>query len=325
MGEGILKRVQYKSTHIQEIVDGAVAHFLHQNGLGQIDKSDSSGWWPLHYAALSGNTEVIRGLLQLKASVNQRTSRDDPSLGIPLWASALLLAVTYRHHDAVQLLITARADPDGGTFPAMLFAAVSDDADSIRMLCAAGGNPLAKEIYGNSALCGAAGYHAAQALEELVAQAQPGPTELGKGLHFAASFRGGSADMVQRLIYLRADVDFQHDMNRDLSRVGWLLFTAKSLQHRFGKVTTLSTWAYHVHGSTPLMQAMRSAQYEAAAALIASGAKLEIRNCRGWTAADFAVGQSIPAFLLKGLGGDPSECKWVTSLALADDLIKETF
>ena len=38
----------------------ALSRFLFQNGLGKVDASDSAGWWPLHYAALSGNAEVIQ-------------------------------------------------------------------------------------------------------------------------------------------------------------------------------------------------------------------------------------------------------------------------
>ena len=66
------------------------------------------------------------------------------------------------------------------------------------------------------------------------------------------------------------------------------------------------------------MQAIQSAQFEAAAALISFGAKLDLRNGRNWTAADFAKGQSIPHFLQLGLQGDPSECHTVCALALAD-------
>ena len=45
------------------------------------------------------------------------------------------------------------------------------------------------------------------------------------------------------------------------------------------------------------MAALQSAQYEAAAALIAQGCRLDIKNGRGWTAADFASNHSIPQFL----------------------------
>ena len=51
-----------------------------------------------------------------------------------------------------------------------------------------------------------------------------------------------------------------------------ILFAAKSVQHRIGKRTQVSCWAYHQARQTPLMAAVMSAQYEGAAALVAAGA-----------------------------------------------------
>lgn len=55
---------------------------------------------------------------------------------------------------------------------------------------------------------------------------------------------------------------------RDYRRLGRLLFGAKALQHRLGKRAR-----QHAADAT--------GQYEASATLIASGAQLELRNCRG--------------------------------------------
>ena len=73
------------------------------------------------------------------------------------------------------------------------------------------------------------------------------------------------------------------------------------------------------------MQAIRSAQYEAAATLIAAGARLDLRNSRNWTARDFASGQWIPDFLKSGLEGNPVECKRVSGLALEDGYVHLEF
>ena len=108
---------------------------------------------------------------------------------------------------------------------------------------------------------------------------------------------------MQRLIGLRADVDFQLKKSRDIGPLGWLVYGAKSLQHRFGRATVLTEFSYHHRGSTPLIQAIRTAQWECAGALIAAGAKADLRNCRRWSAADFVRGQSIPRFLQMALDG----------------------
>eukprot|EP00439_Symbiodinium_sp_Y106_P033238 s1911_g3.t7 len=306
----------------REAPGDVVAEFLHQNGLRRVGEADSAGWRPLHYAALAGNAEVLRGLLEQRADVNRRTSKDEPMLGFPPWMSALDLSVFYKHHQATRLLLTARAHLEGGVGPAVFVASSTDNAEAIRLLCAAGANPLGRDIIGPTVLQCAAGNGAAAALEELLVQGRPGSLDLSRALFDAAFFRGGSAELVQRLIGLRADVDFQMNVARDFKVLGRLMFAGKSLQYRLGRATTLTTLAYHLHGSTPLMQSIRSAQFEAAAALIAAGARLDLRNSRNWTAADFARGQSIPHFLQLGLEGDPSECRKLSSLAIPDGYVE---
>ena len=46
-----------------------------------------------------------------------------------------------------------------------------------------------------------------------------------------------------------------------------------SREPRYGRESFLTRWAFHITGLTPLMAAVMSGQYEAAAALIASGAR----------------------------------------------------
>ncbi|CAE7189683.1 hypothetical protein AK812_SmicGene42432 [Symbiodinium microadriaticum] len=171
--------------------------------------------------------------------------------------------------------------------------------------------------------------------------------EISRAAWLAACFRGGAGEVVKHLLSRRADVDFQLDLRRDHSRVGRLLYMAKALQHRRGRKTILSAWSYHMQGSTALMLAMQSANYEeeeeeeeeqerekevlllleflspvllllppllvpdirtVTMQQFFPRVRLDLKNCRGWTAADFAKGQLIPAFLQQGLDGDPSEC-----------------
>ncbi|CAE7336193.1 ANK2 [Symbiodinium pilosum] len=297
----------------------STTNFLLQNGLKQRSRADRAGWSPVHYAALAGDTEVLRNLLDKKAKVNVRTPKDEPALGFPPWMSALDLALFFKHHEAVRLLLAAKAHVQGGFLTAMNWAAQSDNVEGVRMVCAAGGSPLAPNLIGTTPIAIAAGMGAQDALDELVEQGCPDRLQLSQALHAAAGLRGGSAQMVHHLIGLRADVDFQWSVPRDLSRVGRLIFKVKSLQHQFGRPSLFTAFAHHMHSSTALMQAFRTSQHEAAAALIAAGANLNVRNSRNWIAADFAHGGSIPSYVQKGLAGDLSECRRVAYLALADD------
>ena len=295
--------------------DDVVAEFLHQNGLRRVNEVDGAGWRPLHYAALSGNVEVLKGLLEQRAQVNWRTWKDEPMLGFPPWMSALDLSLFYRHHEATRLLLAARAHLVGGISPAVMHATGGDNAEGIRLVCAMGAVPMSQNLLGNPTFATAAAIASAEALEELLVQGRPSSMDLSRALFDATMFRGGSAELVQRLIDLRADVDFQLDLPRDWSRLGRLLLAVKSWQQSRGRTSTIGMIAYHLHGSTPLMQTIRSAQFDGAAALIAAGARLDLCNCRKWTVADFARGLSIPRFLQLGLEGDSSECRRVSLLA----------
>ena len=53
-----------------------------------------------------------------------------------------------------------------------------------------------------------------------------------------------------------------------------------TLQHKLGRDTRSTRFHFHAHGRTPLMVACMCSQHEAAAALIAAGAQLDMVNSR---------------------------------------------
>ncbi|CAE7760865.1 ASB2 [Symbiodinium sp. CCMP2456] len=327
-----LQSVHFRGLEVQPI-DGlldidhdadAVSQFLFQNGLRNVRKPDTAGWWPLHYAALSGQAEVIRGLLQLRASVNQRTSKPEPNLGVPPWMSALDLAALFAHRDAALALISAGADMEGGVAPAQNYTPMMDDVEGLRALRAAGARREATGILGHCPLHVAAGMNSLLCMEELAPHSSTEELNMALGI---TALRGGSVEQVQLLISNQADVNCQYDVAREMNRLFRFAIRATALALRCGKGTGFSTIAYHFHRSTPLMHAVRMANYETAAALIANGARVDSDLCdsRGFSVADFAKGQSIPHFLQKGLDGDPSECERVMSLAFENGMIEVAF
>mmetsp|Transcript_19932 Transcript_19932/g.46702 ORF Transcript_19932/g.46702 Transcript_19932/m.46702 type:complete len:622 (+) Transcript_19932:25-1890(+) len=298
-----------------------VAKFLYQNGFAAVRDIDRAGWSPLHYAALNGDANIIDGLLQQGANPNKRTAREQPKLGCPPWTSPLDLALLFQHNDAARRLIAARANFQGGFTTPLNMASVSDNAEGIRLLCSAGIDPLMEDVLEASALRGVATYGSLAALAELSLHTSQEPLVVSRALFFAMVGGGGSAEMVQRLVEMRADVDHQYTVSSICSAFG-LVVAAKSLQYRLGRRTILSSLCYHISGMTPLMAALSTAQHEGAAALIASGARLDLRNSRNWSARDFARGQALPHFLLTGLEGDPVECQTVASLALSEGYVE---
>ena len=195
--------------------DPIVANFLHQNALRKVGKADSAGFFPLHYAAISGDPEVIQALLLSRANPNKRTKRDEPLLGYPPFASAMDLAVFYSHNAAARHLIAAKARVHGGIQSAFFWAAAGNNVEGIRLLVNAGGNPWKWNVWGHTALEAATGYGRMAALEEFVAQGEGvpgGPRSLSLALWGSCSCRGGSAKVVNRLLEFKADMDFQVHM-----------------------------------------------------------------------------------------------------------------
>ena len=275
----------------------AAQQFLYQNGFATVHEVDTGGWSPVHYAALRGDPLVMQGLLQMRANINRWTRKDQPMAGVPLGSTGLGICSLFRNHDTLRLLLSARVKVDSGVHPDVAAAAAANDPEGIRILCGAGGSPFKRNLFGDSAFEYAAAFVALTALEELVIQAGPDlhQVDMCKSLYVATAVRGGSAELVQRLLELRAHVNTVAAPPVPLR----LLFAAKTLQHRCGWRSKLTRWAYHHGHQTPLMAAIMSGQYEAAAALIAAGARMDLRNSRNWAAADFAQGQSLPDFLMQ--------------------------
>ena len=255
-----------------------VASFFLQNGFTGPTHRDAAGWLPMHYAAMSGNVKLVEGLLLLRANLHRRTSKDDPQLGLPIWMSALDVAIYFKHNDVARLLIAARASMKGGLGPTLQAAYNCDNAEGVRLLCENGSDPFVKNLFGTDTFVNAVGNGAKAVMEEILRQKEPSPMQLSQALHSAMVMRGGSAELVHRLLHLRANVDHQSDQFCNLSRLGRLIFGFHALKHRFGRKTELSACAYHIDGRTPLMAALQMAQYEAAAALIAAGARLDTRH-----------------------------------------------
>ena len=305
----------------QDAPSQSAQRFLYQQGFTNVNQVDRGGWAPLHYACLRGDPLVIQGLLKQRANVNRWTRKDLPQAGLPAGMTASGICSFYKNHEAFRLLISARASVEGGMHPALSGPGTSDDPEGVRILCQAGCQIWKQNLLGDTAFEYAAAFGSPAALEELVFQAGADLHHLDTSLllYYAAAGRGGSAELIHRLLDLRADVNATSARGNMLQRMA---FGAKALQHRYGKSTLMSRWAYHRPGQTALMAAIMTGQYEGAAALIAAGARLDLRNSRNFTAADFAIGQSIPQFLTEAFEGNLEGCQRIAACARANDCVE---
>ena len=305
----------------------ACAAWFLQYGFSGVHSSDSAGWTPLHYAALGGNVSIIGDLLNKKADVNRRTRLPQPRIGALPFMSALDICMFYRQNEAARLLLAAGAKATGGLAPPVISAAVADNAEGVRLLSRHSSRPQALEqnIWGINAFEGACSCGSISVVEEFLKQnsAMIDPPLLSSGLVFAGISWGSSPVLVNRLVGLRADVNHQCK-----PPPGFAFALAKvyaSFQYRLGSGAAFARLGHHIAGMTPLMMALMTCQHDGAGALIAAGARLDLRNVRGWTAQDFAKDQSVPPFVRSGLGGRPSECQAVTRLALTEELAEEAY
>ncbi|CAE7226524.1 Ank3 [Symbiodinium sp. CCMP2456] len=296
----------------------SVSHFLYQYGFSSVRAVDSQGWAPLHYAALAGDATLIGDLLEQRVDLNCVTKKDQHLAGMPPFASALVISASFNHNESVRLLLSCKARPGGLLQPAMVMAALANNAAAIRMLCESGCSPNTKDVLGFSAFEAACGFGNLDAAREIIRQG--GDTvDISRGLYCGMTNRGGTAELVEFLLSLRADVNHQFRLS-SMTCMGRLLVAGKTLQHRFGKQTMGSKASYHGQDVTPLMVAVMSGQYEGAAALLAAGARTDLRNSRKKTVADFAEEQALPRFLQDALedGLNRVDVQRIASAALAN-------
>ena len=305
----------------------ACAAWFLQYGFSGVHDSDSAGWTPLHYAVLGGNVSIIGDLLNKKADVNRRTWFPQPQIGALPFMSALDICMLFKQNDAARQLLAAGAKITGGLAPPVISAAMSDNAEGVRLLrqhssCL---QALQKNVWGINAFEAACSCGSMSAVQELLNQdaALIDQPLLSGGLVFAGMSWGCSPALVAELVGLRADVNYQ--VKPPPGCFSALAQAYASFQYRLGSGTGFASLGHHVAGMTPLMMAILTSQHDGAGALIAAGARLDLRNVRGWTAQDFAKYQSVPPFLRSGLGGRPSECQAVTRLALTEEFEEEAY
>jgi len=286
-----------------------VAKYLYHNGFTKVRSVDAAGCSPLCYAAMNGDPVLIDALLAQRADPNDFVRKISSKGGFPMWMSVVSICASFGNNDAMQRLLAARANVSG-VFPALVMAAFSDNAKGVHILCQHS-SPNIRNVFGASALEGACAAGSVAAARELLLHATP--DMLNRALHAAAFATGGSAELVEVLLQARADINETYVAPTRLARA---FYFSLSVRYQLGRRTLTSTHAYHCAGSTPLMLAVITGQYETSSALIAAGARLDVRNARSWTVQELAKELPLPGFLREALEGRKEECREVAALAM---------
>ncbi len=207
------------------------------------------GMTPLMLAALVGNTEAVRVLLEAGAKVNAASGDGK---------TALMYAAGWADPETLRLLLDAQArvdmrSEDGWT--ALMLAAGRGSAASVELLIRAGADVNFRNRWGQTALIAAA------RSEE--------PEKVRLLLTYQADPNAADADGVTPLAVACAG-DAPPEMVRDLVMAGAQVNSAD------------------VDGVTPLMRAAERGNLAKVTFLLDRGAQPHARDRKGWTAADWA-------------------------------------
>ncbi|CAE8595481.1 unnamed protein product [Polarella glacialis] len=279
-----------------------VQEFLHQNGFTSIDERDEGGWTPICFAALNGDHDLIKGLLKLRADVNDCLSKTDPLLHFDRGMSVLTLCAMFSNNTAMKLVIAEKADLDASDCigaRALTMAGVGSNSEGIKILMNSGCNPALKDLFGLSPLIPACVWGAFESVSAFIEAGVLISENHGMPLLHVSMLSKGDPMLVQRLLEARADINeplelsWHHPMS--------LAFSFDSLNHSFGSIDNLNTAGYNAFSATPLIMSVATGSLEAAQVLIDAGARLDCRNSRGKTAWDLAKELAVPPLLVEEL------------------------
>jgi len=268
-----------------------LAYYLHNNHFRHATERDSAGWTPICYAAMKGDVTLVKTLLKHRANVNDCLTKKKQECNLSRNLSVISLATAYQNNDVVKLLVANRAKVNARCnylATPLIWAATSDNADAVSILCEAGVNPKLKVFPDTSPFRVACLMASVRTMKEMLKHF---PVSLRYCLHIAMVFYG-DADTVSSLLEASADVDEQ--LRIPMSRsVWWSFLKAMNLRHHTSP-SVLTHLAYRNRGATPLMFAIMTGKFEAAKILVEAGARKDLKNDRGRTAMDLLEEMQVP-------------------------------
>ncbi|CAE7274343.1 unnamed protein product [Symbiodinium natans] len=273
--------------------------FLHQNGFRSISEPDDQGWPPICFAAVSGNVQVLQALLERRANVNDVTTKTNKELHLVKKMTPLQMAAFFRNNEAVEFLLSARAEVnnvDGFGGNALHVACLGDNPHAVRLFCQARADPSQEDKLGLNPFQVACAVSSVRAMKEMLLQ-MPG-LSLRHGLHIALMFGGGgSPERISVLLEAKADVNEQFRVK--FRETGWwLMLNVMGLRHRVSP-SRLTLLAYHHHDATPLMFSILAGSFEAVPCLLDAGARADVQNYRRQKTSDLARQVHAPAWLIE--------------------------
>eukprot|EP00438_Fugacium_kawagutii_P031123 Skav201747 [mRNA] locus=scaffold1973:9099:10799:- [translate_table: standard] len=265
-----------------------IARFLHDNLFKQVTDRDSAGWSPLCFAVVKGDAALVQALLDNRANPNDCLHRKKKDL--PKGTPVLSMATIYQNNEVMKILLAEKANVNAHCrAPALCWAATTDNAAAVRILCEAKADVSIKGFPDASPFRVACGFGTVETMKEMMINFPC--VSLRFCLHTALVFFG-TGDTVSALIGFAADVNEQ--LRIPMSRFTWWSYLKTLHARHYISPSSLTYLAYHHYGATPLMFSILSGKLEATSILLQAGANMHIRNDRGKSAADFLQEMHLP-------------------------------
>ena len=302
--EGLLPEIPAKIDPLTDPVGFTATKFLHETAFTNVSQIDAAGWSPLCYAVVRGDVEVVQALLNIRACCQDMVKKASGDLFIAPKVPVLSLAASYHSNDVIKLLLSCRANinaRDGFGACALSEAALSDNASGARLLLEAKIDQNIMPPPNIHPFATAAGFNSLAFMREVQAHERLDLTcsrnvwSLKFCLSFALITGWPDDKVISYLIEARADVNQQLSFTTKELR-WWLFFNANSTRHLISP-SLLTRLCYHHKSATPLMLSILAGRLEVAPVLLQAGARWDLKNSRGRTAADFLQDTTVPECL----------------------------
>ena len=313
--EGLLPAARAQIDPLTDPIGFATAKFLHGNAFTHVSQVDAAGWSPLCYAVVRGDVEVVQALLASRAHCQDVVKKASVDKFIAPKLPVLSLAAAYRSNDVMKLLLSYRANinaRDGFRACALSPAGLSDNAAGVRILLEAQIDLNIHPLPGIHPFAAAAACNSLAYMQEIQAHAQLDLSNCGNSwsLKFCLPFAliAGWPDdkVISYLIEARADVNQQLSLTLK-EPLWWLFFNGHRARH-FVSPSLLTRLCYHHKSATPLMLSILAGRPEVVSVLLQAGARLDLKNSRGRTVADFLDDISVPECLASALVSCAQDC-----------------
>ncbi|CAE8728123.1 unnamed protein product [Polarella glacialis] len=268
--------------------------FLLKYGFGSPFEKDEAGWTPLHYAAVAGDSVIMRSLIALQANVSAALLDHDADFCVLAGHTPIALSIRFSRNVAATrcLLLSGVSANENvtlrGFVPLHGWAQIGS-SEVLDCLVA-----FRADLYNANNRLGLGPAHFAAMLGTtsaigLLVKARASPSSGSTALtplHLASMNFGAGKAHARMLVEAGCAVDARVDLGIE-NPLGFLV-CAGTVLHRLGHDGNLSKWAFHVAGATAFLIAMARGNLGFVQGLLEARADPHIKNFRGFTAFEVA-------------------------------------